>query len=87
MSGQHKCYVGVCRVQVRTELLMCAEHWRIVPKRVRREVYIAWDKYNDAITAYPSVDSPERVDARARYMAAIKAARDAVELADGARAT
>lgn len=38
----HKCAVPHCPCQVPRHLLMCMEHWRMVPAPLRREVTAAW---------------------------------------------
>jgi hypothetical protein len=42
MPDAHHCHARGCRTPVRPELLMCARHWRVVPKFVQRAV---WDSY------------------------------------------
>lgn len=38
----HKCAVPHCDCQIPRHLLMCMEHWRLVPAPLRREVTAAW---------------------------------------------
>ncbi len=34
----HRCHIPNCPVAVRPELLMCLQHWRMVPKQLQRNV-------------------------------------------------
>lgn len=38
----HYCPVGECTVKVPNVMLMCAKHWRLVPKPLARAVYHHW---------------------------------------------
>ena len=41
--AMHKCPINGCPRKVPQHLLMCATHWRLVPKDLQREVYSAFD--------------------------------------------
>lgn len=38
----HNCAIGGCPCQVPSHLLMCIDHWRLVPAPLQREVVAAW---------------------------------------------
>ena len=38
----HECPAPVCTEQVDLDMLMCPRHWYLVPKPLRRAVWIAW---------------------------------------------
>lgn len=38
----HRCPARRCTRQVSYDLLMCAPHWRMVPKPLQRAVWAAW---------------------------------------------
>jgi hypothetical protein len=38
----HRCPPKGCTRQVRDDLLMCGEHWRMVPVHLQRAVWAAW---------------------------------------------
>lgn len=42
VKAAHHCHAKACTREVKPELLMCFEHWRMVPKKVQRAV---WDNY------------------------------------------
>ncbi len=46
MSQLHKCPVGGCIVQVRHDLLMCKQHWFMVPAPLRDAVMKTWRRGN-----------------------------------------
>lgn len=41
-TSVHACAATGCGRQVGTHLLMCIDHWRLVPAPIRREVLSAW---------------------------------------------
>jgi hypothetical protein len=43
--------VPVCTTEVANHLLMCAPHWRKVPRELQRKVYTAWGHYNRGLVA------------------------------------
>lgn len=62
----HRCAAHGCQQQVPSKLLMCVDHWRMVPAPLRREVWAHWHRLaRDA-------------SARGAYDAAVRAAQDAV---------
>jgi hypothetical protein len=38
----HECPAPVCTEQIDPDMLMCPRHWYLVPKPLRRAVWIAW---------------------------------------------
>ena len=47
----HECPAAGCTREVRTEMLMCAPHWRMVAAPVRTAVWNAWQDGAGAGTA------------------------------------
>jgi hypothetical protein len=68
-AGPGGCPVSVeCEGVVRAGRLMCREHWRMVPARLRNEVWTAWEARSRAFDAplnedvyWAAVDLHERV--------------------------
>lgn len=54
----HRCAAQGCQHLVSTRMLMCMDHWRMVPVATRREVTAAWKRWLKAN------DWQERHDAR-----------------------
>lgn len=69
----HTCAAAGCARQIPLHLLMCAPHWRMVPKPIQAEVYRTWRRYSK-----PSNKSRETRDPSARQ-AYLKARTQAVE--------
>ena len=67
----HRCHAEGCEKQVPPKMLMCLRHWRMVPKTLQARI---WATYRPG----------QEVDKRpsAEYMAAQKAAVDAVASAE-----
>jgi hypothetical protein len=65
----HPCPVRRCTREVPARLLMCAPHWRLVPRQVQRAV---WDAYDGGA----GLGSGELLRAQA---AAIKAVNEALQ--------
>lgn len=65
--GGHHCHAEGCNVAVPPKLLMCARHWRQVPRTIQREI---WRHYRPG----------QEVDKRPtqEYLAVMKRAIDAV---------
>lgn len=40
----HKCPIDKCATNLSDALLMCADHWRCVPRPMQREVYAAYNR-------------------------------------------
>ena len=40
----HECPARPCTEQIGPGLLMCPRHWYLVPKPLRRAVWIAWNR-------------------------------------------
>ena len=70
----HKCHATGCTVQVPPRMLMCKRHWKMVPFPVQTEV---WKYYQPGqeVTKDPSE----------AYLNAMRAAIEAVEVAEGRR--
>lgn len=41
----HTCAVPNCRRVIASRLLMCPQHWRLVPSDLQAKVYAAYDEY------------------------------------------
>lgn len=63
----HRCHAIGCTVEVKPELLMCAKHWRRVPKDIQREV---WRSYRSG-QCDDKNPSAEWLAAAARAIAAV----------------
>jgi hypothetical protein len=50
-ADDHRCPVGDCKRRVPAHQLMCARHWRLVPRDIQRVVYRAWRRGRGAGTA------------------------------------
>jgi hypothetical protein len=68
----HCCAAEGCQLQVPLRLLMCVDHWRMVPVAVRREILGAWKRRRSA-------DVSEQIDAVADYRGAVARAVAAVK--------
>lgn len=66
------CGAWGCKRQVRPGLLMCPEHWRMVPQEIRSEVLITWRRFLKV-----------GHEARGNYNTAVAKACQAVEAAKG----
>ena len=62
----HTCLAVGCQVPVPMKLLMCMEHWRLVPAAERRRVWAAYQRLG------------REAGAEASHRTAVKAAVDAV---------
>lgn len=78
MKPLHKCSALSCSRRIPTHLLMCIDHWRMVPAPLQRRVLAAWqamrntasvDDYNAANSTY--------MQARDEAIAAVKAKLEA----------
>ncbi len=51
--NRHRCHAAGCDIEVPPRMLMCLAHWRLLPKRLQREV---WRHYREGqeITKDPS---------------------------------
>ena len=38
----HECPAPVCTERIDPDMLMCPRHWHVVPKPLRKAVWIAW---------------------------------------------
>lgn len=68
----HRCAATHCQAQVPLHLLMCVDHWRMVPAPLRREVLAAWREVGRAI------DPADQHDARLAHGQAVARAVEAV---------
>jgi hypothetical protein len=72
----HTCHAKGCKVEVRPELLMCLQHWRMVPKELQRQV---WAHYREGQCddRRPSREWLDAADAAINYVAQVEAERKA----------
>lgn len=70
----HRCYAAGCTRTVPAQLLMCARHWRLVPKAIQKRVWAAYQNGQEQ----PAGPAPT-----GEYWAAVKAAVEAVIAAEG----
>lgn len=75
----HDCAATGCQRRIPSHLLMCIDHWRMVPARVKREVLVAWQAWRR------TVDPSGRHDAAVWHEAAKQKAVDAVAAKQAAR--
>lgn len=86
MTPLHRCAAAACARQVSTHLLMCIDHWRMVPAPVQREVNSTWafrrrSRENDtAVRAH--TDAIEKAVAAVATKQKTKAARRLEEEGD-----
>lgn len=40
----HKCHARNCPTNIKSTLLMCAKHWKMVPKEIQDEIYNTYRK-------------------------------------------
>ena len=73
---KHKCPIAGCNEEIPGRLLMCAEHWRLVPQLLRVAVVKAMGVYWNA--RYFQHPRKEQLDAIARLREAQQAAIAAV---------
>ncbi len=73
----HHCHVNGCQVPVPPKLLMCRRHWKLVPRRLQRAV---WVHFNPAqcgpdveARPLPTKKWHEAADAALRYVEKIEA--------------
>jgi len=45
--AKHKCAVPSCNIKVKHGILMCAPHWRMVPRPEQNAVYRTWRAFLD----------------------------------------
>jgi hypothetical protein len=67
-TRDHECHAKGCSRQVPPALLMCARHWKMVPRNIQKAI---WTHYQTGQEKGESRPTPE-------YMQAFKAAVDAV---------
>lgn len=70
----HTCHAEGCVVHVPPRLLMCARHWRMVPKRLR-----------DALWAVYVPGQEDRKDPTGEYITVARQCIDAVAVTEGRR--
>lgn len=75
MKPLHKCAALSCSRRIPTHLLMCIDHWRMVPARLQRRVLAAWQAMRNTATgveAYKAAHS-SYMQARDEAIAAVTA--------------
>lgn len=70
----HTCHADGCNVEVPPKLLMCAPHWRMVPKALQRRVWATYVPGQEV-----------RKDPTSEYLEAMRAAVAAVAEQEGRR--
>lgn len=73
MAEPHLCHAKGCKVRVPRRMLMCRKHWFMVPRDLQAAV---WATYVDG--------QENRMDPTPEYLAAAKAAIDAVAAKEAA---
>lgn len=76
-ESKHRCAAHGCSRQIPLRMLMCAAHWRQVPKGLQQGV---WATYQEGQEHW--LDAGERPRPTPAYMEARRAAIDAVALKD-----
>ena len=66
--GSHRCHAIGCETRVPPRLLMCAPHWRMVPRELQRQV---WATYRDGLEI-DKAPSPKYLDAQQAAIAAVR---------------
>ena len=66
--NSRRCYAELCTEQVKRGMLMCPDHWRLVPFKVRVRV----------LTAYRAWKAGVSKETDREYLAAINLAREEV---------
>jgi hypothetical protein len=74
----HFCHARGCKEVVPRELLMCAAHWRLVPRTLQRAVWLAYQPGQEAGKA--PLTSTYLDAARAAIEAVVKAERDPLQM-------
>lgn len=69
----HECAAEGCQHVIPARMLMCIDHWRMVPAPLRRDVAAAWRRRCSA------VDWSEQIDAVAEHRGAVAKAVAAVK--------
>jgi len=65
MTYTHECPADGCEIQVEREHLMCREHWFLVPKPLRDQIWRAWREWENGRGS-----SAEYIEARDEAIAA-----------------
>lgn len=65
-ARRHRCPAPQCRVQVPGGQLVCRDHWRLVPQRLRQRLYATW-------RGGAGAGSPEHRDAMAAVIESLGA--------------
>ena len=63
----HRCAIEECPIEVRQSQLMCAGHWRLLPRPIQHEIYAVFRKRRG---------SPAHLAAIARAIATVRATLD-----------
>lgn len=43
MANTHKCPIDNCTAQLPRHILMCREHWSLVPRDLQQQIYAGWN--------------------------------------------
>lgn len=65
---EHHCHARGCQAQVKPELLMCWNHWRLIPKKIQQAVYLHY-RPGQCDDKQPSKEWHAAADAAIGYMA------------------
>ena len=66
---------AVCKAPVRDEFLMCAKHWRLVPRAQQQTVYRTWGRLQRLRGVGAALATSVLNDYRAARQAAIESAK------------
>ncbi len=67
MVATHRCAIEECPIEIRQSQLMCAGHWRMVPRPIQHEIYGVFRKRRGG---------PTHLAAIARAMLAVRGVLD-----------
>jgi hypothetical protein len=70
-SPIHYCHAAGCPVEVAPKMLMCAHHWRMVPKTMQWKVWSTYRKGQE-VTKDPSVAYAEAAMTAVRHVATLE---------------
>lgn len=79
----HRCAVPGCQADIPRHLLMCMDHWRMVPAPVQREVTGAWKAVKNSRT---ELGRPGLAQCRAHSVAAARAVDEVLAKANRKKA-
>lgn len=67
----HTCAAQGCQHQIPQHLLMCMDHWRMVPVKLRRPVLATYKAMRHPPESFSEGDWQTRLDARTDYLHAV----------------